>query len=180
MNRDTQLRSSCLTKELEHPYCKVSRNPLSTGSTVPYTHVQTYTYRVFQDACPRKAVGIRTWTAFFQIKIPTTHTSMKTSLQILIAAPAPAPLFYRHLQMRLTETLEQSSQNYDLFLTLSRLEREELEWWDSHMCRGNGKTLIKRELDLTIESDDTFKFGETHIHTYIHKDTECEECVLAK
>ena len=40
----------------------------------------------------------------------------------------PAPLFYRHLQMRLTETLEQSSQNYDSFLTLSRLEREELEW----------------------------------------------------
>ena len=55
--------------------------------------------------------------------------------------------------MSLTQALDQSLQNYDTVLTLSQDSREELRWWDMHMHNWNGKTLIKREVDLTIESD---------------------------
>ena len=66
----------------------------------------------------------------------------------------PAPLFYRHhLQMILTQALEQSFQNYDTCIPLSKRCKEELKWWDDHMCKWNGKTLIKREIDMIIESD---------------------------
>jgi len=30
---------------------------------------------------------------------------------------------------------------------------EELEWWDTNMSRWNGMTIVKREMDLTIDSD---------------------------
>ena len=65
----------------------------------------------------------------------------------------PAPLFTRHLQMNLSRALEANSQNYDSLLILSRESKEELRWWDTHMSRWNGKSLIKREVDLTIDSD---------------------------
>ena len=65
----------------------------------------------------------------------------------------PAPLFYRNLQMSCTQALERNFQNYDSELTLSQEDRIELKWWDSHMGNWNGKTLIKREINLTIESD---------------------------
>ena len=65
----------------------------------------------------------------------------------------PAPLFTRHLQMNLSRALEANSQNYDSLLTLSQESKEELRWWDTHMSRWNGKSLIKREVDLTIDSD---------------------------
>ena len=31
--------------------------------------------------------------------------------------------------------------------------REELEWWDNHMRNWNGKTLLRSEIDLVIDSD---------------------------
>ena len=62
----------------------------------------------------------------------------------------PAPLFFRHLQMTLTQTLERGSQDYDVSTSLSQQCKEELRWWDNHMRRWNGKSLI---IDLTIESD---------------------------
>jgi len=65
----------------------------------------------------------------------------------------PGPLFYRHLQMALTSTLEQSSQCYEAQVRLTQECIEELEWWDNNMCRWNGKTVIQRDIDLVIDSN---------------------------
>ena len=62
----------------------------------------------------------------------------------------PAPLFYRHLQMALSATLNQHSQCYDAQVSLTTECREELMWWDAYM---NGKSLLKKEVDMIIDSD---------------------------
>ena len=64
----------------------------------------------------------------------------------------PGPLFYRHLQMALTNILGQSSQCYKAQVLLTQECLEELEWWDNNMCRWNGKILIQGDIDL-IDSD---------------------------
>ena len=43
----------------------------------------------------------------------------------------PAPLFYRNLQMTLSNTLENHSQNYKGLVILSPASLEELKWWDT-------------------------------------------------
>ena len=65
----------------------------------------------------------------------------------------PAPLFYRHLQMALSATLNQHSQCYEAQVPLTSECREELMWWDTHMINWNGKSLLKKEVDMTIDSD---------------------------
>ena len=65
----------------------------------------------------------------------------------------PGPLFYRHLQMDLSEALRRSGQNYDTLPYLSEDSKEELRWWDTDMSRWNGKTIQTRHTDLTIQSD---------------------------
>ena len=64
-----------------------------------------------------------------------------------------APLFCRHLQRSLSQALNDSAQSYETRVTLSTESREELVWWDTHMKKWNGKTLLRREVDLTIDSD---------------------------
>ena len=56
----------------------------------------------------------------------------------------PAPLFYLTLQMALSNTLENHSQDYKGLVTLPPASLEELEWWDTEMSKWNGKTLLKR------------------------------------
>ena len=65
----------------------------------------------------------------------------------------PAPLFYRHLQMALSRTLNTHSQCYEAQVPLTQECREELMWWDTHMINWNGKSLLKKEVDITIDSD---------------------------
>ena len=65
----------------------------------------------------------------------------------------PAPLFYRNLQMNLSQALEANGQNYETLLSLSQDGKEELEWWDTQMNKWNGRALLKRDFNLTIESD---------------------------
>ena len=65
----------------------------------------------------------------------------------------PAPLFCSHLQMDLAQALERGNQCYETQLTLSPEAREELVWWDTHMSAWNGRSLLKRDLDLVIDSD---------------------------
>ena len=60
----------------------------------------------------------------------------------------PAPLFYRNLQMSLHQALRMShSQNYEPRAIT------ELDWWVKNMSKWNGKALLKRQVDLTINSD---------------------------
>uniref|UniRef100_A0A1X7VXA7 Uncharacterized protein n=1 Tax=Amphimedon queenslandica TaxID=400682 RepID=A0A1X7VXA7_AMPQE len=65
----------------------------------------------------------------------------------------PAPLFYRSLQMNLTEALRDASQDFEAELTLSTDSWEELIWWDTQMLKWNGKTVLAMEPDPIIESD---------------------------
>ena len=65
----------------------------------------------------------------------------------------PAPLFYRHLQMALSEALNSNSHCYETQVSLSRYSREELKWWDNHMVKWNGKSLLSKEIDMIIDSD---------------------------
>ena len=65
----------------------------------------------------------------------------------------PAPLFYRSLQMAFSNTLETHSQNYEGLVMLLPDSLEELQWWDTEMSKWNGKTLLKREVDMVIDSD---------------------------
>ena len=66
----------------------------------------------------------------------------------------PAPLFYRHLQMDLAKALRADAQNYETELRrLSSASKEELIWWDTHLVRWNGKSVMTRDPELTIDSD---------------------------
>ena len=65
----------------------------------------------------------------------------------------PAPLFYHHLQMALSESLNAHSQCYKAQVPLTQECREELIWWDTHMINWNGKSLLKKEVDIVIDSD---------------------------
>ena len=68
------------------------------------------------------------------------------------AIPA-APLFYRNLQDALKKTLEHSQQNYSAAVSLSPEAREELQWWVDHFTNWNGRSLISRKVQLTLETD---------------------------
>ena len=64
-----------------------------------------------------------------------------------------ASLFCCDLQRSLSQALNNSSQSYNTQVALSPESREELIWWDTHMKNWDGKILLKREIDLTIDSD---------------------------
>ena len=55
--------------------------------------------------------------------------------------------------MALTNTLEKNSQRYEAQVLLTHNCLEELEWWNTKMSRWNGKTFLKRDIDLVINSD---------------------------
>ena len=47
----------------------------------------------------------------------------------------PVPLFYCHLQMALADALEKNVHNYDSRVILPTACQEELNWWDTQMCK---------------------------------------------
>ena len=69
------------------------------------------------------------------------------------ASDSPSPLFFRHLQRDLARTLDESCENYDTHLMLSRDSREKLQWWKSVLQKWNGKSLLSKEADLITNSN---------------------------
>ena len=65
----------------------------------------------------------------------------------------PAPLFFCHLQMALSDTLNRNLQSYEAQVPMSQNCKEKLMWWDNHMAKWNGKSLLSKEVDMTIDSD---------------------------
>ena len=63
----------------------------------------------------------------------------------MVCVIPPAPLFYRHLQMALPNTLERNNQNYEALTTLPTECLNKLDWWNTHMSKWNGRTLLKRD-----------------------------------
>ena len=64
-----------------------------------------------------------------------------------------SPLFYRHLQMDLSAALRASAQDYKMTLRSSLEGRNKLIWWDKQMVRWNGRSVMIKDLDLTVDSD---------------------------
>ena len=67
------------------------------------------------------------------------------------AAPPP-PLFFRHLQSCLHAAL-QPMQDYTQPCPLTEEAREELSWWVTHPTCWNGKSILRGNPDLIIETD---------------------------
>ena len=65
----------------------------------------------------------------------------------------PAPLFYRNLQQCLLQALRSGGEEYSATVNLTQDAQGELEWWLNHLNRWNGRFLLSREPDLTIETD---------------------------
>ena len=65
----------------------------------------------------------------------------------------PTPLFYRNLQQCLLQALRSGGEEYSATVNLTQDARGELEWWLNHLNRWNGRFLLSREPDLTIETD---------------------------
>ena len=91
-------------------------------------------------------------------KAPTTPTARVVSrllgkFNAVAQAIAPAPLYCRALQADLAKALHRGDQSYESHCPLSRQAREDLSWWADHAQEWNGKSLLRRDPDLTIESD---------------------------
>ena len=63
-----------------------------------------------------------------------------------------APLFFRHLQACLQAAL-QPLQDYSQHCPLTKEAKEDLNWWATHPTSWNGKSIIRGNPDLTIETD---------------------------
>ena len=55
--------------------------------------------------------------------------------------------------MALSNTLENHSQDYEGLVFLPPASLEELKWWDTEMPKWNDKILLKRGIDIIIDSD---------------------------
>ena len=61
----------------------------------------------------------------------------------------PAPLFYRNLQKSLTR----GGQNHSTRVHLNPEAQEEFQWWEEHLSRWNGRSLITHKPALTMDTD---------------------------
>ena len=64
-----------------------------------------------------------------------------------------APLFYRQLQAELQQALNKFCQDYNTPVCLSLMAREELEWWNTHFTNWNGRSLIAKKPNISLETD---------------------------
>ena len=88
---------------------------------------------------PAKIKQIRAET--HQIMRMTESTSTCTlacllgKMNPIVCVIPPALFFYRNLQMALTNTLEDHSQDYESLVTLPPANLEELEWWNTQIAK---------------------------------------------
>jgi hypothetical protein len=80
-------------------------------------------------------------------------SSLLGKMNATTKAVAMAPLFYRHLQAELHSTLNRSYQNYGARLSLSERAKEELQWWITHLTNWNGRSLIAKKPNVSLETD---------------------------
>ena len=88
-------------------------------------------------------------------KYPSALTLSRLLGKLSHAAQAipPAPLFYRNLQLCLQNALEAGSQDYSSPAKLTAAAVEELQWWQQHLAKWNGRCLLIPKPDLVIETD---------------------------
>lgn len=64
----------------------------------------------------------------------------------------PAPLFYRGLQ-NLKNLAFREAQSYDTMVTLTQEARQDMAWWTKEVRQWNGRSVLMRSPDITIDSD---------------------------
>lgn len=69
----------------------------------------------------------------------------------------PGPLFFHNLQMLLSDMLNSNFQNYEAMVPLTPACMEELICWDTSMISWNGKSLLRKKTDITIDLDTSWK-----------------------
>lgn len=74
-------------------------------------------------------------------------------LNSMSPAVPPGPLFCRSLQQDLSRALELGNQSYDSPCRISQPARTDLVWWRDQLTVWNGKSLVLRSVQRTIESD---------------------------
>ena len=142
-----QYREVCTASRLDHSFW-VSLSTLSVWS---------YNYRMKQIQAESR------W-----IMRMAESTSARTLAHLLCKMNStayvilPAPLFYQNLLMALSNTLENHSQDYEVLVFLPPASLKELKWWDTEMSKWNGKTLLKRGIDVIIDSDASLQGWGVH------------------
>ena len=63
------------------------------------------------------------------------------------------PNSFFHIQRDLIKGLVKGNQCYNAICPLSEGARTDLDWWAHHLAKWNGKSLLLRKTDLTIESN---------------------------
>ena len=69
-----------------------------------------------------------------------------------IQAVLPVPLHYRYL-LRIKNVALKKRQSYLAMLCLDQAAQQELLWWRDHLAAWNGRSLLRKKEDLTIETD---------------------------
>ena len=92
--------------------------------------------------------------ALLQMVQPTAREVSRLMGKLTHATHAmrAAPLFFRHLQACLQAAL-QPLQDYSQHCPLTKEAKEDLNWWATHPTSWNGKSIIRGNPDLTIETD---------------------------
>ena len=80
-------------------------------------------------------------------------SSLLGKMNATTKAVAMVPLFYRQLQAELQSTLNRSCQNYGARLSLSGRAKEELQWWITHLTNWNGRLIIAKKPNVSLEMD---------------------------
>ena len=66
--------------------------------------------------------------------------------------PPPPPLHYRYL-LRIKNVALKKSQSYEAMLCLDQAAQQDLLWWRDHLAAWNGRSLLRKKEDFTIETD---------------------------
>lgn len=74
------------------------------------------------------------------------------SLSATRQAVFPAPLYYRHLQQLITQSLRQNP-SFNTMVSLDAGARKDLEWWTHHLNNWNGRDIQPRMADFLMETD---------------------------
>ena len=85
---------------------------------------------------------------------PTTRSLSQLLGKLNATNPAlqMAPLFCHSLQSCLKQALETNSQDYNSIVQLSLQALEDLQWWEVHLSKWNGRSLIIQQSSMTIMS----------------------------
>ena len=120
------------------------------------SHCRLYQYGAtttsYQDEADSSGVSTDNEDGRLNISQNLGTSSGQDELNYLRNSPF-SPLLSKSTDGSLSNTLENHSQDHEGLVTLPPARLEEVEWWDTEMSKWNGKALLKRGIDMIIDSD---------------------------